>query len=211
MQETEKSNLNLLTEEDYEALAIEYEDAMNKAMASIEIMDRSMERSEGRNPFEQYESRIKEYGSVEEKCGRKGHPFTLESVKKNILDIAGIRITTAFRDDIYRVVEILHQFPDFVILDEKDYVKNPKPNGYSSYHLHIEVNIFYPGFGSKKFPIEIQIRDKAMDFWATIEHSLKYKNANLPEEKREKIEKMFRELADALTKVEEKAIKLRDS
>lgn len=199
-----------LTPEEYQILAIGYEDAMNKALTSISIMDRAMERSGKRNPFEQYESRIKTYASVQEKCNRKGHDFTLEGVKKSILDIAGIRITTAFRDDIYKIVEIIHQFPDFIVIDEKDYVKNPKPNGYSSYHIRIQVSVFYPGIGTKLFPVEIQIRDKAMDFWATIEHSLKYKNQSLKEDKRLETEKLFKELANSLTKISEQAIKLRE-
>jgi len=131
----------------------------------------------------------------------------IEHIRRNIQDIAGIRIVTLFRDDIYRVVEILHHIPGFNIDEEKDYVEHPKPNGYSSYHMNIRVEIYSPATGgSKLIPIEIQIRDKGMDYWASLEHVIKYKNDDPSPE----VEGLFKEVADIITRLSEKAIELRE-
>lgn len=207
------------TDGSLEFLRDEYEDfmedctyALDKALTSINIMDKYMDRTSYRNPFETVDHRIKEFDSVVEKYFRKREEEhyeefqTIEDIKKHIHDIIGIRITTAFRDDISRVVELFRQFPDFIILDEKDYVKNPKSNGYSSFHMHVQVAVFFPEIGTRLFTIEIQIRSKSMDYWATIEHSVKYKNTTPDPRATEQ----FRELADILAKADNMAIELRD-
>lgn len=196
----------------YEDYAEDCADALDKALTSINIMDRYMDRNGSRNPFESVESRIKSFDSVVEKYFRKrklegyGEFNTVEDISKNILDIIGIRITTAYRDDIFKIVEVFRQFPDFVVLDEKDYVNNPKPNGYASFHMHIQTMVFFPETGTKLFTIEVQIRSKSMDFWATIEHSLKYKNAT-PDPR---VTEQFKRLADILAEADDMAVRLRD-
>lgn len=198
---------------DYEDYAEDCADALDKALTSINIMDRYMDRNGSRNPFESVESRIKSFDSIVEKYFRKrelegyGEFNTVEDISKNIHDIIGIRITTAYRDDIFKIVEVFRQFPDFVVLDEKDYVNNPKPNGYSSFHMHVQTMVFFPETGTKLFTIEVQIRSKSMDFWATIEHSLKYKNATPDPTATER----FKRLADILAEADEMAIELRDN
>lgn len=211
MQDYDYSSLEFLRD-NYEDLAEDCADALDKALTSINIMDRYMDRTSFRNPFETVEHRIKEFDSVVEKYFRKrelenyGEFRTADDIKNNIHDIIGIRITTAFRDDIYRIVELFRQFPDFIILDEKDYVKNPKPNGYSSFHMHVQIAVFFPEVGTKLFTIEVQIRSKSMDYWATIEHSLKYKNATPDPKATER----FKKLADILAEADNMAIELRD-
>lgn len=197
----------------YEDYAEDCAYALDKALTSINIMDRYMERIDSRNPFETIESRIKTFDSIVGKYNRKkeqegyGEFCTIEDISKHILDIIGIRITTAYRDDIYKIVDIFRQFPDFVILDEKDYVKEPKENGYSSFHMHIQVGVFFPEIGTSLFTIEVQIRSKSMDYWATIEHSLRYKNAT-PDPR---TAGQFKRLADLLAEADKMAIELRDN
>ncbi len=199
--------------DEYEDYTEDCADALDKVLTSINIMDRYLDRNGSRNPFETVESRIKTFDSAVEKYYRKRESEnydevrSIEDISKNILDIIGIRITTAYRDDIYKIVDVFHQFPDFIVLDEKDYVKNPKPNGYSSYHMHIQITVFFPGSGTRLFTVEVQIRSKSMDFWATIEHSLKYKNANPDPRAAEQ----FKRLSDILTEADKMAIELRDN
>ena len=142
-----------------------------------------------------------------EKCKRRGYDTTIESIKANVLDVAGIRIITPFQDDIADVVEILHHVPGFNVEYEKDYVTTPKANGYRSYHMRIRVETYDPITGGTKLvPIEIQVRDKAMDLWATVEHIVKYKNDDPSPE----VDERFKHIADILIKFDEMAIKLRD-
>lgn len=121
---------------------------------------------------------------------RKGYPFSLSSIKENIKDIAGIRITCSFISDIYEISNMLQQQKDITLLACKDYISNPKPNGYQSLHLILEIPIFMSD-REELIPVEIQIRTIAMDFWASLEHKIFYKyNKEVPE-------KLIMELKDA--------------
>ena len=175
-------------------------------------VQRALENHEGRSPFDTVENRVKTFESTIEKCERKGYELSIDSIRENITDIAGIRILTPFRDDIYEVVEIPRHIPGINIYSEKDYVEKPKENGYSSYHIHARIEIYTPTdnkTGTTKFvPLEIQIRDKAMDLWATVEHIVKYKN-NKCNTSDPKISQQFKQMADILRDFDEHAIKLR--
>lgn len=150
-------------------------------------------------------SRLKTWDSTLEKCDRRGYPLTISSIRENVQDIAGIRIVTVFRDEIFEIVKLINLMPGITVVDEKDYVTHPKPNGYSSYHIGILVENFCGG-EIRKTPVEIQIRSKAMDLWATIEHVVKYKNANPSPE----AEDIFVALKKFVDTIDEHAIKLRD-
>ncbi|MCQ2570737.1 MAG: GTP pyrophosphokinase family protein [Candidatus Saccharibacteria bacterium] len=165
-----------LTEEEYNKYARLCECGLRIVKTQIENASTIMEEfSDQRNIYDSIEGRIKEYDSVVEKCERKGHELTLESVRKRIRDVAGIRIVTLFQDDIYKIREaIIHQ-PGLELVDEKDYVKEPKENGYSSLHLIVKVQVQYQGI-TRSVPVEIQIRTKGMDLWASIEHLACYKH-----------------------------------
>ena len=191
--------------EEYEAYASECEAALRIALARITNMQAAMERSEERSPFDSIQTRIKSFESVIDKCSRKGYDLNIDSIKKNICDIAGIRIITPFRDDIMRIRDLLKSIPGNNVRKIKDYVTEPKPNGYSSLHLYVEIEIFLPT-GPKYVPVEIQIRDKAMDMWAAVEHIIKYKNPNPSPE----TEAKFKEIADVLVQFDYMAIELRD-
>lgn len=127
-----------------------------------------------RDPIEYITSRVKSEESMKEKLKRKNLPVNLETALTKIYDAAGIRIICAYIDDVYSVVKMLKKFKDLKVVNEKDYIKNPKSNGYRSYHIVFQVPLDIAG---EIYPvnIEIQIRTIAMDFWASLEHEMKYK------------------------------------
>lgn len=143
------------------------------------------------NPIESIKSRVKDYDSIIRKLIRKNLPRTLESVEENINDIAGVRVICSFEDDIYRLARCLLQQDDVTLIRQKDYIQNPKPSGYRSLHLIVSIPIFLEN-EKKDVKVEVQLRTIAMDFWASLEHKLKYKK-NIPPEK---MEELTRELVD---------------
>lgn len=143
------------------------------------------------NPIESIQSRIKDYDSIIRKMIRKNLPRTLEAIEENINDIAGVRVICSFEDDIYRLARCLLEQDDITLIRQKDYIKNPKPSGYRSLHLIVSVPIFLE-HEKKDVKVEVQLRTIAMDFWASLEHKLKYKK-NIPAEK---LEELTKELVD---------------
>ena len=125
--------------------------------------------------------RVKKPASIYEKLLRRGYPVSLESVEKNLHDVAGIRVICSYVQDIYMVADLLTAQNDITLLEVKDYIKNPKPNGYRSLHLVVQIPVFFSE-ECRNMKVEVQIRTIAMDFWATLEHQLKYKNdGDVPE------------------------------
>ena len=133
-----------------------------------------------RNPIDSIQSRLKSPDSILDKMLRKKLPFTLEAIENNIFDIAGIRVVCSFVDDIYMLADCLLQQDDITLIERKDYIKNPKKNGYRSLHLIIEVPIFLQN-EKKIMKAEVQLRTIAMEFWANLEHQLRYKKDLSPE------------------------------
>ena len=142
-----------------------YRAAIREINTKLEILDDEFRMRHQRNPIHYMQSRLKTPRSIMEKLRRKGLPFTPESVRENLTDVAGIRVICHYIDDIYMVAKLLTAQDDITLVRETDYIKNPKPNGYRSLHLVVQV------------PVEIQIRTVAMDFWASLEHELRYKAA----------------------------------
>ena len=126
------------------------------------------------NPIESIKSRVKDYDSIIRKVIRKNIPRTIESIEEHINDIAGVRVICAFQDDIYRLANCLLQQDDVTLISRKDYIQYPKPRGYRSLHLIISVPIFLEN-EKRNVKVEVQLRTIAMDFWASLEHKLKYK------------------------------------
>ena len=126
------------------------------------------------NPIHHMERRLKIPASIEEKLERLGKEVSIESAKDNIFDIAGIRVVCNFVEDVYTLADMLIAQNDVKLITKKDYIENPKPNGYRSLHLVISVPVFLLD-GREEVPVEIQIRTVAMDFWASLEHNLRYK------------------------------------
>ena len=151
-----------------------YESAMEVVKTYLGILDNEFNIKFQRNPIHNIESRLKSADSIMNKLIKKGIPFTIENARKYLLDIAGIRVTCCYINDIYVIAEMLSRRDDFVVLKQKDYIKNPKPSGYRSFHLVLNVPVHLSS-SKTTVPVEIQIRTIAMDFWASLEHQLRYK------------------------------------
>ena len=204
---TEKDEQLLMLREDWEDYSAECEAAMRIALAKIVNAHKALIRTEGQSPFDTVEHRLKTFESAVEKCIERGFEEpTIDDVMTQVKDVAGIRVITPFKDDVYDVVNILEHIPGINVVKKKDYVKEPKENGYMSIHLHVQIEVYLPGIGSKLMPVEIQVRDKAMDLWATIEHILKYKNDNPSPE----VYRQFKAVAGLLNEFDQMAMDLRD-
>ena len=159
---------------DFLELSHLYDSAIEVVKTYLNILDSEFSVKFQRNPIHNVESRLKSPQSIIGKLQKKGIPLTPESARKNLLDIAGIRVTCCYISDIYAIVEMLCRRDDFTVIKQKDYIKKPKPSGYRSYHLIVNVPV-YLSTQKQYAPVEIQIRTIAMDFWASLEHQLKNK------------------------------------
>lgn len=153
---------------------IGYRFALNEMNTKLTILNEEFEMIHHYNPIEHIKSRMKSPDSIIRKMNHKGLVITQENVEVNIRDIAGIRITCSFTKDIYAIVDALKQQDDIRILEVKDYIQNPKPNGYRSLHIITEIPVFFSNH-KRWMKVEIQIRTVAMDFWASLEHKIYYK------------------------------------
>ena len=169
------------TRKDFEELLMMYAGAIREVRTKLEVLNDEFQIKSRRNPIRYINSRIKKPSSILEKLYRRNYPVTLESLKENMHDIAGIRVICAYGSDIYAIAEMLMKQDDVMVLMVKDYIQNPKPNGYRSLHLVIESPVFFSD--RKQFmKVEVQIRTMAMDFWASLEHQLRYKTEGKPSE-----------------------------
>lgn len=153
-----------------------YRSAIKEVKTKLDILDDELKIRRKRNPIEYMKSRVKTPGSIMEKLRRRGFEISIESAKKNLNDIAGIRVICSFVGDIYDIAEMLIRQDDIKLIEEKDYIRNPKPNGYRSLHLVVEIPIFFSDH-EESVRVEVQIRTIAMDFWASLEHKLYYKKS----------------------------------
>lgn len=153
-----------------------YRSAIKEVKTKLDILDDELKIKRKRNPIEYMKSRVKTPRSIMDKLRRKGFEMSIESAKKNLNDIAGIRVICSFVGDIYDIAKMLIRQDDITLIEEKDYIKNPKSNGYRSLHLVIEVPIFFSEH-VEPVRVEVQIRTIAMDFWASLEHKLYYKTS----------------------------------
>lgn len=151
-----------------------YTCAIREVKTKLEVLNDELSIRNQRNPIEMIKSRVKRPLSIVEKLQRRNLPVSLESMMNNLDDVAGIRVICSFVDDIYAVAEMLVSQDDVTVIAIKDYIRNPKPNGYRSYHLILEIPVFFSD-RKKYMRVEVQIRTIAMDFWASLDHQLKYK------------------------------------
>lgn len=158
----------------FNKLMLEYQSAILEVETRLKSLNAEFSQEYKRNPFESIKSRLKSPESIYEKLERKGHPVTVESIREHLTDVAGVRVICSFPDDIYRLAELFIRQDDIILLRKKDYIRNPKENGYRSLHLILSVPIFLSE-GKKNMKVEMQFRTIAMDFWASLEHKLKYK------------------------------------
>jgi putative GTP pyrophosphokinase len=160
-------------EEMNETLLI-YRSAIKEVKTKLDILDDELRIRRKRNPIEYMKSRVKTPTSIMDKLQRRGFEMSIESAKENLNDIAGIRVVCSFVGDIYDISKMLTRQDDIQLIEAKDYIKNPKPNGYRSLHLVVRVPIFFSDH-EELVRVEVQIRTIAMDFWASLEHKLYYK------------------------------------
>ena len=164
----------------FKELMMEYECAILEVKTKLDVLNNEFKTTSLRNPIENIKSRIKTPESLYEKLERKGMEKSIDAIRTQIYDVAGVRVICPFVDDIYNVADMLSVQDDITVISRKDYIKNPKKNGYRSLHLVVEIPIFL-STGKNNVFVEVQIRTIAMNFWATIEHSLQYKyKQNMP-------------------------------
>lgn len=151
-----------------------YNSALKEIGTKLEILNDEFQHVHRYNPIEHIKSRIKTSESIVKKLKKYGYESTIENMVQHVNDIAGIRVICSFTSDIYRIAEMLRNQNDIEIISVKDYIKNPKPSGYKSYHMLVTVPIFLSD-RIIKAKVEVQIRTVAMDFWASLEHKIYYK------------------------------------
>lgn len=160
--------------QEFEEIMMMYQCAIQEVTTKLEVLSREMSVRNNRNPIETIKYRIKKPKSIAEKLVRNGFEVSVASISENLNDVAGVRVICSFIEDIYTVAKMLTSQDDIHLLKVKDYIKNPKENGYRSYHMIIEIPVF---FSDRKqyMRVEVQIRTMAMDFWASLEHQVRYK------------------------------------
>ena len=190
MEENEKNYLinieqNLVNKEmidiedrNFKKVMFLYSAALKEIKTKIEILQEELKMFSDYEPIEYISTRIKKPESIIEKLKRKEYDLTYENLFDKINDIAGIRIVCNFKSDVYRLAQIIENFQDLRIINKKDFMKKPKKTGYMSYHLIVEVPVNFSS-GIMYVKVEIQIRTLGMDFWASLEHKLKYKNPSI--------------------------------
>jgi len=191
--------------EDWKNELLVYKFALDQMDTKFSIISQEYNLIHGHNPIEHTKSRVKSFESLINKLVRKGCDITTKAAKEHINDIAGLRIVCSFLSDIYNMVEVLKEHEDIKILKMKDYIKNPKPNGYRSLHLIVEVPVYLTN-RVEHAKVEIQIRTIAMDFWASLEHKIYYKlNNEVPNQLTDEL----KEAADIANYLDEKMLHIR--
>ncbi len=181
-----------------------YKFALDEMNTKIDILKQEFQYIHEYNPIEHVKSRLKTPQNILKKAYRKGYELSLKSIRENIRDIAGIRITCSFISDIYKLSNMIRERKDITVIECKDYIKNPKPNGYKCLHLIIQIPIFMSDRVEDVF-VEIQIRTIAMDFWASLEHKIYYKyNKEVPAD----LLKELKEAADTVSQLDMKMERL---
>ena len=162
--------------EDFRAMQQLYQSAIKEITTKLEILDEEFQIRHDHNPIRNIESRLKSPQSIANKLERLGYPLSVNSAKQRLHDIAGVRVICNYIDDIYRMVRMIQTQDDLTTICTKDYIANPKPNGYRSYHLILSVPVFLAD-RTQKVPVELQLRTVAMDSWASLEHHIRYKSS----------------------------------
>ena len=155
-------------------LMMMYRCAIREVQTKLEVLDDEFSVEYKRNPISFIKTRIKKPESIYRKLQKLGYDFTAENIQEQLNDVAVVRVVCAFIEDIYTVANLIAGQDDINVIKIKDYIKNPKPNGYRSYHMIVEIPVFFSK-GKTPMRVELQIRTNGMDFWATLEHQLRYK------------------------------------
>ena len=193
---------------EFQQIMMIYESAIKQLQTKLDILNKENKISGRRNPIETVKSRIKSPQSIAGKLQKKQLPITFESMQKNLNDIAGVRVICPYISDIYSVRDTLLKQPDITLLEEKDYIKEPKQSGYRSLHLVVQIPV-YLSETTHNVKVEIQLRTIAMAFWACLETELHYKTtANVPDSVRRELFRVAETIAITDREMEEIAIEL---
>ena len=190
----------------FQQAMMRYTCAIREVKTKLEVLNDELSVKNQRNPIEMIKSRVKKPKSIVEKLQRRGFEISLESMEKNLDDVAGIRIICSFLDDIYEVADMLIRQDDVKVIAVKDYIQNPKPNGYRSYHMIIEIPVFFSD-SKKPIRVEVQIRTIAMDFWASLDHQLKYKKSFIDDNG--EISEELKQCAEVIAGIDVKMLEIR--
>lgn len=190
---------------DYKDLMMTYTCALKEVQTKFEVLNTEFKVRHQRNPISSVTTRLKRTSSITEKLVRQNLPFSIETIEEHIHDVAGIRVICTYIDDIYTIAESLLKQDDVKLIQKKDYIANPKPNGYRSLHLIIKVPVFFADH-RKEMKVEVQIRTIAMDYWASLEHQLKYKR-DIPDQG--EIVARLKACAEAINATDEEMLKIR--
>lgn len=192
----------------YQEIMMIYESAIKQIETKLEILNKEYKVTGRRNPIETIKSRIKSPESIAKKLQKKGLPVTFQAMTENLYDIAGVRVISPYISDIYNVKDMLLKQPDITLIEEKDYIAHPKESGYRSLHMVVETPVFLSDT-THYIKVEIQLRTIAMDFWASLEHELRYKTtAKVPLGIRRELQKCAETIAMTDREMEEIAIEL---
>ena len=193
-------------EDEWNRALLLYDSVLKEVCTKLEILNNEFKLAHQYNPIEHITSRIKSADSIARKIRLKKKELTVENIVRYINDVAGVRIICSFSSDIYRIAKAIAQQNDVTVLQIKDYIANPKPNGYMSYHMIISIPIFLSNdvIDTK---VEIQIRTIAMDFWASLEHKIYYKfEGQAPDGIREEL----RECAKIISYLDQKMLSINE-
>ena len=194
------------TLDEWKRMQLIYSAALKEVNTKLEILNSEFQMAHRYNPIEHITARIKSPDSIAKKLRHQGRTVTVENIVRYINDVAGIRIICSFTSDIYLIAELIRKQSDVKVLKIKDYIENPKPNGYTSYHMIVSVPIFLSDMVIDT-KVEIQIRTIAMDFWASLEHKMYYKfEGNAPEN----IRRELKECADLVGFLDRKMLAIND-
>ena len=185
-----------------------YRCAVMEIETKFNVLNEHFSLQYDRNPIESIKTRIKSTESLIKKIRNKGLPLKLDAIEQNIQDIAGVRVICSFQDDIYLLADCLLGQDDITLIRKKDYIKNPKASGYRSLHLIVEVPIFLQN-EKRSMKVEVQLRTIAMDFWASLEHKLRYKK-NIPPQEAELLAKELMDCACISSSLDLRMQKVRD-
>ena len=188
----------------YQETMMRYHCAILEMRTKLDVLSKDLAVRYRRNPIEFIESRLKKPSSIARKLRRNGSTITVENMIEQVSDIAGIRVLCAYIDDIYEIARMLARQQDVRIINVKDYIKHPKENGYRSYHMIVEIPVY---FSDEVRPVRCEIRTIAMDFWATLDHDMQYKKEV---EDAEAIMRELKECADIIHNTDEKMMRLRE-
>lgn len=164
--------------EEFRKLMTYYCCAMMEIETKFNVLNEEFSLQYDRNPISNIKTRLKKLISIRDKLVRQGIPVTLTTVEENLNDVAGVRVVCSFQEDVYLLADALLKQDDITLISRKDYIRNPKPNGYRSLHLIVAVPIFL-AHEKKMMKVEVQLRTIAMDSWASLEHQLRYKKSHV--------------------------------